>query len=233
MNQVHTVITASGGIDGLSAKMLDYTLNKNINELEKITIITDLKSKDISDISYKYNLDCIKTDEFYINGSEYARGHVLSKFLKNKNGWILQLDCDIVLPKNFKLIIDNLNLNKNIMYGSRRIMFDKLKQAEKWHETNEYDAEIFCPLGFCYGYFQLFNIESEQIQSSDKDNIYPDSGHIGEHDVWFRNKWGTIIDTNNDPGLFKIFGNLKELPFKVGHLGHSSVNNPLNKDFFN
>ena len=169
-------------------------------------------------VEFKKALDTIKWNMMF---------YVLTKFGFKRNfvKLVKALYNDIVTGISKEQFLE---YRKNVLTET-----DKLKQAEKWHETNEYDAEIFCPLGFCYGYFQLFNIESEQIQSSDKDNIYPDSGHIGEHDVWFRNKWGTIIDTNNDPGLFKIFGNLKELPFKVGHLGHSSVNNPLNKDFFN
>jgi len=233
MNKIHAVITAAGGIDNLSAKMLDYTLQYNINQLDEITIITDLKSEEVVNVANKYNLKYIKTNTFYKNNATYDRGLVLSEFLIDKKGWILHMDCDILLPEYFKESISKQTLDKNIMYGSRRIMFENIKDADIWYRSDKLDENIFCPIGFCYGYFQMFNMESEAIILSDKNHIYPNSGHIGEHDIWFRNKWGLLIDTNNDINNFKIIGNLKELPFKVGHLGHSSVNNPANKDFFN
>lgn len=233
MNKIHTVITAVGGIDNLSAKMLDYTLKYNIDQLEEITIITDFKSQEVVNVANKYNLKCIKTNTFYKNNSTYDRGLVLSEFLIDKKGWILHMDCDILLPKHFKERLSKQILDKNVMYGSRRIMFENLKDAEIWHKSDQSDKGIFCPIGFCYGYFQMFNMESQAIILSDKNHVYPNSGHIGEHDVWFRNKWGLLIDTNNDINNFKIIGNLQELPFKVGHLGNSGVNNPANKDFFN
>lgn len=233
MNQIHTVITAVGGIDNLVSKMLKYTLKFNIKELKEITIITDFRNPEIEKIANYYNINCIKTDLFYSNGAQYSRGKVLSRFLSDKNGWILHMDSDILLPKDSGKILEQIELNSEIMYGSRRIMFESLVDAENWYNNKELKNNIFCPLGFCYGYFQLFNMSSAAVKSSDQNMIYPDSGYIGEHDVWFRNKWGIIIDTDNNPSIFKIMGNLSELPFKIGHLGHSGVNNILNKNFFN
>lgn len=233
MEKIHAVITANSGAHGFAAKMLDYTLNFNISKLDEITIITDFKSPDVCAIADKYNLKYIKTDLFYRNNSSYDRGAVLSEFLIDKNGWMLQLDCDILLPKIFKSQVNLKTLNKDIMYGSRRIMFENLKEAEVWHDTGHYDEKIYCPIGFCYGYFQLFNMESQAVLASNKYNIYPSSGHIGDHDVWFRSKWGIIIDRNENVSNFCVIGDLKELPFKVAHLGLPSVNNEKNLDLFN
>lgn len=232
MNKIHAVITATEGANNLSPRMLDYTLKFNTNQLEEVTIITDFKSQEVVDIANKYNLKYIKTELFYKNNAVFDRGLVLSDFLMDKKGWILHLDCDILLPKSFKDIISKKTLDKNIIYGSRRIMFENLKDAEIWYESNQVNKNIFCPIGFCYGYFQMFNMESESLSSSSKNSIYPNSGHIGDHDVWFRNKWGILIDTNNDIKNFNVIGNIEELPFKVAHLGFSSVDNPLNSNFF-
>lgn len=232
MDKIHAVITANSGKNGFNARMLDYTLNLNVSKLDQITIITDLISPDICAVADKYNLKYIKTDLFYRNKSTYDRGAVLSEFLINKNGWMLQLDCDIILPKDFKSKINLENLNKDIMYGARRIMFESVQEANAWQETNSYNEKIYCPIGFCYGYFQLFNMESQAVLASNKNNIYPSSGHIGDHDVWFRSKWGLIIDRNENTANFIVIGDLKELPFKVGHLGFPSVNNEKNLNIF-
>jgi hypothetical protein len=241
-NKIKGITTATDGTNSLAAKMLDYTLKYNLDQIDDILIVTDYKSPNVESVSKKYNIQCIKTDKFYENNATYDRGKVLSEILKEeKDGWILHLDSDILLPKDFKQKINQIDLDKNILYGSRRIIFETLKNTEEWFLKNGNPEELsnHIPYGYCWGYFQLFNMKSIVIERSNKDSIYPASGHIGDHDEWFKNKWGVMIEHPYVKGRFlpgendlKVMGNIRELPFLVGHLGVPSVNNKLNDSFF-
>jgi len=240
---IKIITTATGGINNLTSKMLNYTLKYNLDKVNDIIIATDFSSPEIEDVCNKYNIKYIKTNNFYANGAPFDKGKVISEILKNEtDGWILHMDCDILLPNDFVTKINNMYLDKNILYGARRIMFKTLNDAEEWflNNKNPEDLSDEIPYGYCWGYFQLFNMQSLQILNSEKSNIYPSSGHVGDSDGWFRSKWGVMIEKSYKKGQFFptrndliIMGNIIELPFLVGHLGVSSVNNKLNINFFN
>lgn len=242
MNRIKAITTATENESGLTSRMLDYTLKYNINQIDDFLIATDFQSPEVEKVCNKYNIPFIKTSKFYENNAVFDKGKVISYMLKGiKTGWVLHIDCDILLPKNFKEKINNVNLDKNKLYGARRIMFEDLKKSEAWFNDNE-NPENLCdliPYGYCWGYFQLFHMDSPQIKFSHPDNIYPASGHVGDSDGWFRDKWGMMKEKSYKKGQFYpnkddliVVGNIEELPFLVGHLGHSSLNNELNKNFF-
>ena len=241
MNKIKAITTATESKYGLTAKMLNYTLQHNLDQLDDFLIATDFQSPEVERVCNKYNIPFIKTSKFYENNAVFDKGKVISYILKTiKTGWVLHIDCDILLPKNFKQKINSLNLNKNKLYGSRRIMFEDIKKAKAWlDDGNPEDLCDLIPYGYCWGYLQLFHMDSPQIKFSDPDNIYPASGHVGDSDGWFRDKWGMMKEKSYKKGQFYpdkddliVVGNIEELPFLVGHLGHSSLNNELNKNFF-
>lgn len=230
MNKILAITTATEGVNNLTSKILDYTLKYNINQIDDFIIITDYQSPEIEAICQKYNVKFIKTAKFYENGAPFDKGKAISQVLKNiSSGWVLHLDCDILLPKNFKEEINKINLVLNKLYGARRIMFSNLEMVKKWfHENkNPEDLSDHIPYGYCWGYFQLFNMDSPQIKMSDIENIYPSNGTVYEGDGWFRNKWGLMIEKYYqkgkilpDPEDVIVKGNIEELPFFVGHLGN-------------
>lgn len=232
--QITAIITAAekSSYNQIS-KILDYTLGRNLNQIDEFIIATDYQSPEVEKTCQKYNIKFIKTNKFYENNTQFDRGKVVSAILKNiKSGWILHMDADILLPKNFKEKINTINFNKNKLYGARRIMFSNLTNAERWFygDENLEDLSNYIPYGYCWGYFQLFNMESPQIQISDPDNIYPSTGTVYEQDGWFRSKWGLMKENYYKKGrLFPdkddliVQGNIEELPFFVGHLGNKEI----------
>jgi len=230
--QITAIITAAenktGSYNQIS-KILDYTLGKNLDQIDEFIIATDYQSPEVEKICQKYSIKFIKTNKFYENNAQFDRGKVVSSILKNiKSGWILHMDADILLPKDFKQKINTINFNKSKLYGARRIMFSDLTKTKKWFYANENPEDLsdHIPYGYCWGYFQLFNMESPQIQTSDPENIYPSTGTVYEQDGWFRNKWGFMKENYYKKGkLFPeeedliVKGNIEELPFFVGHLG--------------
>jgi len=243
VNKILAITTATTKVATLPAKMLDFTLKYNLNQIDDILIITDFHSEEIERVCNKYNVKFIKTSKFYENGATFDKGKVISNVLKNiKNQWVLHIDCDILLPKSFKDQINKLTLDKNKLYGARRIMFKNLENVKKWFDFNESPQTLsdLIPYGYCWGYFQLFNMDSAQIRLSDPNNIYPASGHVGDSDGWFRNKWGIMKEKDYKKDKFlpsaedlMVAGNIEELPFLVGHLGDSNVTLNNNQDFFN
>jgi len=224
-----TAVEKKDSLDNQISKIFDYTVGKNLNQIDEFIIATDYQSLEVERICQKYNIKFIKTNGFYENNAQFDRGKVVSAILKSiKSGWILHMDADILLPKDFKQKINTINFNKNKLYGARRILFSNLTKVKRWFDMDEDPEAVsdYIPYGYCWGYFQLFNMESPQVQTSDPENIYPSTGTVYEQDGWFRNKWGLMKENYYKKGkLFPdqedliVKGNIEELPFFVGHLG--------------
>ena len=65
MNKIKIITTATDGANRLTAKMLNYTLQYNLNQVDDLLIITDFKSPDVESVCKKHNIQYIKTDKFY------------------------------------------------------------------------------------------------------------------------------------------------------------------------
>jgi hypothetical protein len=245
MNKIKTVICSINYCD-----LLKETLSQNVKELFDISIITDLKDQETKDLCMEFNVKCYQTDLFYINNSKFNRGMVLNAFLnkfKNELDWVLLLDADIVVPKDFEKLFFDLSPDINVMYGCRRYDVQEYQDWKKVQENYENLINYRLFRGVGYGYFQLFNFKSEIIKNlslnSDK-IIYPPLPTVSEADWIFRNYWSDWIfdpPLNNDPNQHNIPNNdrpknpnlLTQLPFNVIHLGEAGKNSyeRLTKEF--
>jgi hypothetical protein len=157
--------------------------------------------------------------------------------LKDELDWVLLLDADIVLPKNFKKQFFDINPDINTMFSCRRYSIETYEDWIKVKNNHENLKNYLLYRGIGYGYFQLFNFKSEIIKNLYKINnglIYPHNFPTAANADWiFRNYWSDWIfdpPLDNDPNLHNLANNdrpynnnlLKELPFKVCHLGESS-----------
>lgn len=220
---------------------LEITLCENKEAFDNIIIITDSKDAKTQELCKKYGVSCVITDVFYINNNKFNRGmayNLVFKYLKERLDWVLLMDADIVVPKNFKQLFSNLNPDKESFYGAQR--YD-VQTHEEWLAIKADPNKIKKHLlyrGIGYGYFQLFNFNSSTIQNLAEKNdllIYPPFPTVSEGDWIFRNYWSDWIfdpKLSGDPNQHQIEYNdraenpnrLKRLPFHVIHLGQPGKN---------
>lgn len=236
LNKIEAVIICVNYSD-----FLDITLDQNLKHFDQIIVITSEKDIGTYEICKKYNVTCVQTDAFYINGAKFNKGLAIDiGFAHSKyKDWIVNLDADIVLPENFRDKFLEEATDIECSYASRR--YD-IQTYEEWQEIKDDPNKLNNKLlyrGIGYGNFFCFNYKSQVFQDLiQKTNGLPYPSwfpHVAESDWIFRNAWSDWIydpPLNDDPNQHNLQNNdrpinpnlLKELSFKVIHLGQTGRN---------
>ena len=149
--------------------------NKEI--LENWLIITHKDDTKTIRVCKNNKLDYICSESIYKN-AQFAKSKAINEgldYLKPQH-WILNIDSDVLLPKNLNQILKNEIEDKNTIYGSRR------------YDIKGNDTSILMGAphpGYSAGFFQLWH-------SSEK-NRYTDIGYKNtegdiEHDESFKKR---------------------------------------------
>lgn len=155
---------------------LSETMPHVLPQVDLWTVVTTPEDKATQGLCAKYGVRCLKTDCFYrdvekprINksrGINYALAH------HSGAGWMIHLDADIVLPPQFRRMMENADLDPGCIYGMDRV---DCPSSEEWdaylrNPTPQYqwsylinpprpwkigarlahgDYGGWCPLGYC------------------------------------------------------------------------------------
>jgi hypothetical protein len=193
------------------ADYLELSLPENIKHFDNYYVGTIATDTETIEICKKYGaIPVICPDPHNINGHKFDKGSCIQecfKQMKNRDSWVLLLDADIILPKDFKGVDDTLD--KNVLYGaSRSFAWDYNEYLEYKDGKNINNFENI-PGGYGCGYFMLFYLNSDKIKNEPLDKIYP-NGNI-ETDMVLLEKFHPY---RVDVGKFD---------FKVLHLGGHSL----------
>jgi hypothetical protein len=220
---------------------LEISLSKNTKYFDNIIVVTSLQDKITEEICHKYKVTCIKTDAFYIDNAKFNKGLAINvgfSFLEYKD-WVINLDADIILPDNFRDLFFKEAVDIESSYAARRYDIPTYQEWEKVEKDISYLNNKLLYRGIGYGNFFCFNYQSSTFQSllTKTSNLpYPYwFPHVAESDWIFRNAWSDWIydpPLNDDPNQHNIQNNdrpinpnlLKELSFKVIHLGETGQN---------
>ena len=189
---------------------LEHVLEENHRLFDQWIIVTSLKDDKTYNICYKYkNVLCLRTDVFYENGAKfnkYAGINVAIQHLKNPD-WVLFLDSDIVLHNQTRRILENLNLQKDCLYGIDRLNCVGLPTWKKFSHKRDLVIDNWMltnanmPLGtrlvHYYGYdrgdgkFAGWNpLGFFQLAHSSAFNVYPQNSLGADHcDLMFARTW--------------------------------------------
>lgn len=215
------------------AHFLKETLPINKRKVDNVIVITSPTDFETQKVCKDNDVECIKTDLFFKYGAPFNRGLALNEgFRRLKyNSWVLHLDSDIILPKGYENILkeDNEKLQNNTLYGTKRVelsdreeYLNLLKEFALFTQPQPIGEYISNQDQVGCGFFQLFNINSEALQSfkhielqfpdhmmeefskfgcSEFTNIAKSSGDIypsyhtcGGSDVHFRSIWPNFIE---------------------------------------
>lgn len=124
----------------------------NKEQLDRWVIVTHISDKKTIEICKTNNLEFILSNDIYSKKSPFAKGKAINEGLRylNSKDWILQLDSDILLPSDFRKYINEQILDKETLYGARRVD----KSGNYIEEVTPSGNPV---IGDIIGFFQLWH----------------------------------------------------------------------------
>lgn len=136
------------------ADFLEHTLPDNLQQLDDIVVVTDHNDQETPKLCKKYSIECIKTAAFTERGHVFNKGAAINVALSHlrKREWLIHLDADIMLCRDFRRMVDMAELDKKNIYGADRINvygYDTWKELKPFLE-NHYSSKWFVDPGLCH-----------------------------------------------------------------------------------
>ena len=145
--KIEAVVVCAGYGDYLS-KTLPFTKSA----VDRVIVVTDEADIVTQRVCKEHEVEFVISKRLHENGAAFTKGKGVNdalNSLKHKD-WVLILDADIVLPKDFAVKIRTLTLNPGALYYAHRRGFRK--------------GEDIRP----FGRFQLFNLRAKVLQGKEK-----------------------------------------------------------------
>lgn len=206
-------IIASVGMDDL----LEITLPLNKEYFDDFIVITTKEDIKTQEVCLKNNVRFITTDLFYKDGTKFNRGacyNLALKYLKYNNSWVLFLDSDIVLSKDYRSKLELERLDKNKCYGVARRFCWTYNEWIEYKENRKNINDLLRVPGYMCGFYQLWHQDSECLK--DKVEVYPGNYPSTEQsDIAFLYNWCQPPDPKPE----------KQDHLDVIHLGPPSIFN--------
>jgi hypothetical protein len=130
------------------ADFLEQTLPHNLPHVDRLVVVTGREDKATKAICEKWSVECVATDAFTEKGDIFNKGHAINMAMSalRQRGWILHLDADIVLPLQFRNMLDKSALKPDCLYGAERV------NVVGWHRWEHLRKDFFEKPQFSYRY---------------------------------------------------------------------------------
>ncbi len=183
---------------------LSQTIHTNKFLFDKLVVVTSPEDKKTRKLCEFHHVHCIPTDELNSRWGEFHKGKAINIGLEalDCDGWVLHSDADMWYPPQTRLLLEQAQLDRSMIYGCDRFIVkgkqawnDFIEQPGLQHEANAYIHLNAFPIGtrvmhdfaggwVPIGYFQLFHPSGSGISE------YP-QGHkdAGREDTLFAQKW--------------------------------------------
>lgn len=184
---------------------LQITLPLNKKHFDNIVIVTADDDIDTQNLCKKHNVNFIIYNDFFKNNAKFNFGGARSYGLQNLRfrDWVIFLDSDIIMPNNFRELLDINNIDINKFYGSYRRFIPTYKDYNDFINGIK-DKECFESIdGTGCGFFQCINLNSDIARYHGINNLYKDSYSAEEVDINFLKLWCPRPDPENHPRLVK------------------------------
>lgn len=195
---------------------LGITLPRNKEHFDSIVVVTTPEDHLTYNVCEKNGVKCVKSDVFNKHGAKFNKGGAIRdafKALRFKD-WIVNLDADIILPKDFSEKFNLHKLDREKLYGSgRRFIYDyqsllDLDGGKKSLSDFEYIDGSGC------GFFQMWNARSETARKYGLNNLYTDCYNADQVDIDFLKKFCPLVEKDV---------NLVQTECEMIHLGQHGV----------
>jgi len=187
--------------------ILAHTLPLNYRQFDRTVVVTSPEDKGTQRVvDYYTGAEKCVTDAFRSHWGEFRKGSAINEGLKklDKDGWILHLDADIILPPNFRDVLERADLDTSMIYGVDRAEFKSYEDWQRFYgspephtqgngffiHTHHHGQQLGTRVAFQHfggyipiGFFQLWHADSKHF-------VYP-SGHTdaGREDSVFPTHW--------------------------------------------
>jgi len=195
--KLEAVIVCAGYSDFLAE-----TLPHNKQMFDKLVVVTEYEDKATRKLCEFHHVECIPTDALESRKGKFRKGAGINAGLEAlaMDGWVVHLDADIWLPPQFRVIVSDLPLCPERLYGIDRFLVNDYAAWRKFLETPRLQHEDkgwlhlnAWPLGtrviasdgyIPIGFFQMWNPSTSGIRR------YPE-GHTnaGREDGLFAQQW--------------------------------------------
>ena len=134
--------------------------------LSRWIIVTHASDLETINFCKDNNIEYILSKRIFEHDNLFAKGKAINEALNivNNAEYILSLDADILLPKNFNEILSNYVNDKSYLYGCRR--YDN---NEKCIDQDSHNNKVMP-----YGFFQLWHTSQKNKYSELSDNAIVD-----------------------------------------------------------
>lgn len=183
---------------------LRHTLPHNKFLFDKIVVVTDHEDKKTRRICEWNHVECVATDEMETRKGVFKKGKGINAGLDklSKKNWVVHMDGDILLPPQTRILLEQADLDKSMIYGCDRFNVRGVQKLDEFldnprlqQECNTYIHMNSFPVGtrvmhdFAGGYVPLgfLQLWSPKVSGVYK---YPDEHtNAGRGDTLFSQNW--------------------------------------------
>jgi len=186
--------------------LLAITLPRNRRSFGHVLVATSPNSEAATRrVCESANASVFVTDAFYRDGAKFNKGLAIEEGLDvlGRDGWILCLDADVVLPAAWR--IDLSRLDTQCLYGARRRVIERI---EEYTGQDDWGRYPIAPDRELPGYLHLFHASASALQK--RPWVGVNWAHAGGYDSDFEKKFRP--------------DNTRWLPYEVLHLGPTGTN---------
>jgi hypothetical protein len=183
---------------------LRCTLSNNKHLFDRMVVVTSPKDTETQKLCEFYHVECVKSSRMVEKGFNKGIGINEGLARLDKDAWLIHLDADIWLPPQTRILLEQAQLDKSMIYGMDRFNVIGYNQWEKFlrkpllqHEAGSYihinnnpfdvgtrfmqaHMDGYVPIGF----FQMWNPKVSGVFK------YPENKTgAGNSDVLFSWQW--------------------------------------------
>lgn len=200
---IEAVTVCVGFVDYLAE-----TMPCNGHFFRRWTIVTAPNDEATIEFCHENSLNCMITEEFYRDGA-FNKGRGIQRGLDSIScaDWVLNLDADIALPREFPQALEMANLDPDCIYGCDRIL---IRGHERWdevrnHQDRQHGGHCYVkiyerdPIGVRWaspnhgyvpiGFFQLWNPRSSARLGRHQKSYPAHHSNAARSDVQFALQW--------------------------------------------
>lgn len=224
------LITCSVGC----ADFLKTCLERNMRYFDRVLVVTDPKDEVSCNLARSMGADVLVTDRFYAQGKRFDRGSSYNRALKELRfkDWVAFMDVDIVLPREFRALVEAHGLRNDCFYGMARRDISSDNQREAFLAGQPFESTLHTGSDWGFGFFQLFNMNSCFLK--DANPIYPANEDVNHSDYLFRKQFGRTHQFDEKTGVWNWDPVYQiKLPFECFHLGANKGEPSLTRHYPN
>ncbi len=122
-----------------NADFLAHSLPLNLRYFDRIVVVTAPEDAATKRVCDHWRVKYHATDSLRTRWNEFRKGVGINEGLEklDRDGWVVHMDADIILPSHFREIIEGADLDPAMIYGIDRAEFKSFEDWTAFHGDPE------------------------------------------------------------------------------------------------